>query len=124
MPDRKSTNKRLGVATAIGKSGTGVLFIESQLALAPCPACDRSRDSPGAPRHPFCNIQSVSEPTVQGATRSEWPALYKGRNAAMSAQARSRRASRTAFICGVMSLDKDAAIACEPCLAAKRCPAR
>ena len=42
----------------------------------------------------------------------------------MSVQARSRRASRRAFICGVVSLGKDAAIPCETGLAAKRSPTR
>ena len=42
----------------------------------------------------------------------------------MSVQARSRRASRRAFICGVLSLGKDAAIPCETGLAAKRSPTR
>jgi len=41
---------------------------------------------------------------MQGATRREWHALYKGRNAAMSNQTHSRRASAIektiALICG------------------------
>ena len=60
--------------------------------------CGRSfRDSFAEPmsvlRHSFCNFQSVTESTVQGAIRSEWHALYKDCNAALSTQTRSRRAS-------------------------------
>jgi len=47
----------------------------------------------------------VTESTLQDASCSEWPAVYKGRNAAMSTQTHSRRASpkkkTVALICGV-----------------------
>jgi len=111
----------------------------------------------------------VTESTVQGAIRSEWHALYKGYNTgngyarmasfaarktpygfacpAMSAQTRSRRASRKALIrsagnagqtvfgvsrkkpgrsaaARVSPLGKDAAIPGEACLTAKRFPTR
>jgi len=76
------------------------------------------------PRHQSCNIQSAPLPAVQGALRSEWPALYKERNAAMAAEARSLRASQEAVIRGVMPLGKGWAIPCEACLAANRFLAR
>ncbi len=43
---------------------------------------------------------------MQGALRSEWPALYKERNAAVAAQARSLRAARKGVIRGVVALEK------------------
>jgi len=61
---------------------------------------------------------------VQGALRSEWPALFQQRNAAMAAQARSILASQEAVIRGVMPLGKGWAIPCEACLAANRFLAR
>ena len=72
------------------------------------------------PRHQSCDIQSAPVPPVQGALRSEWPALYQQRNTALAAQARSLRASQEAAIRGVMPLGKGWAIPCEPCLAADR----
>ena len=63
-------------------------------------------------------------PPVQGALRSEWPALYQQRNAALAAQARSLRASQEAAIRGVMPLGKDLAIPGEASLAANRFLAR
>jgi hypothetical protein len=62
--------------------------------------------------------QCKARPAVNGGT------LYKGRNAAMSVQARSRRASRKAFICGVLSLENGTTIPCEKGLAAKSFPTR
>ncbi len=61
---------------------------------------------------------------VQGALRSEWPALYQQRNAAMAPQARSLRASQEAVIRGVMPLGKGWAIPGEACLAANHFLAR
>ena len=61
---------------------------------------------------------------VQGAIRSKWPALYKERNAAMAAEARSLRASQEAVIRCVMPLGKGWAIPCEASLAANRFLAR
>ncbi|GAB4198641.1 MAG: hypothetical protein Tsb002_33750 [Wenzhouxiangellaceae bacterium] len=58
--------------------------------------------------------QGKARPAVNGR------ALDKGCNAAMLAQAYSRRASRKALIGGVSSLGKDPAIPGETCLAAKR----
>ncbi len=72
------------------------------------------------PRHQSCDIQSAPVLPEQGALRSEWPALYQQRNAALAAQARSLRASQEAAIRGVMPLGKGWAIPCEPCLAADR----
>jgi len=66
----------------------------------------------------------VTESTVQDASCSEWHALYKGRNAALSTQTHSRRASpkrkTIALICGVRPLGKAIGIPGKPCLAAKR----
>ena len=76
------------------------------------------------PRHPSCDIQSVPVPPVQGALRSEWPALYQERNAAKAA-ARSLRANQEAVIRCAMPLGKGWAIPCEAsCLAANRFLAR
>jgi len=70
----------------------------------------------------------VTESTVQDASRSEWHALYQGRNAAMSTQTHARRASpkkkTIALICGVRPLEKAISIPGKPCLAAKRFPTR
>ncbi len=55
---------------------------------------------------------------VQGVARREWQALSKGHNAELAFWGGSLRANREGAICGVMSLDKDQAIACETCLAA------
>ena len=82
------------------------------------------RADTSVPRHQSCNIQSAPLPTVQGALRREWPALYKERNAAMAAEARSLRASQEAVIRGVMPLGKGWAIPCEASLAANRFLAR
>ena len=60
-------------------------------------------------------LQSAPVLPVQGALRSEWPALYQQRNAALAAQARSLRASQEAAIRGVMPLGKGWAIPCEAC---------
>ena len=61
---------------------------------------------------------------MQGALRSEWPALYQERNAAVAAPARSLRASQEAVIRGVMPLGKGWAIPCAAGLAANRFLAR
>jgi NAD(P)-dependent dehydrogenase (short-subunit alcohol dehydrogenase family) len=58
------------------------------------------------PRHPSCDIQSLPPPAVQGALCRKWPALFKERNAAMAAEARSLRASQEAVIRCVMPLGK------------------
>jgi len=55
---------------------------------------------------------------------SEWQALDKDCNAVMQPQGRSRRASRKALIRCVIALGRGMAMTCEPCLAAKRFPAR
>jgi hypothetical protein len=63
------------------------------------------------PVHPFTNPVTFGGEKV----RSEWPALYQQRNAALAAQARSLRASQEAVIRGVMPLGKGRAIPREAC---------